>query len=164
MSVQTSRRLFTTAEYHQMAAAGILAEEDRLELLQGEIVEMSPLGSRHVACVNRLTQCFTARLGPKGIVSVQNPVRLGDFSEPEPDVTLLRWRDDFYAEALPGGVGRVDGAGAGCEDAGRGVPVMGRIMAAQARDIAEFLGVGLDLERMAGTCDRRLYRQREVTA
>jgi Uma2 family endonuclease len=101
MSVQTSRRLFTAEEYHRMAAAGILCEDDRVELLQGEIVEMSPIGSRHVACVNRLTQRFSALLGQRAIVSVQNPVLLGEFSEPEPDLTLLRWRDDFYGDALP---------------------------------------------------------------
>ena len=101
MSVQTARRLFNTEEYHRMAAAGILCEDDRVELLQGEIVEMSPIGSRHVACVNRLTQRFSTLLGKRAIVSVQNPVLLGEFSEPEPDLALLRWRDDFYGEALP---------------------------------------------------------------
>lgn len=59
MSVQTSRRLFTREEYHRMAGAGILCEDDWVELLQGEIVEKSPIGSQHVACVNRLTQGFS---------------------------------------------------------------------------------------------------------
>jgi len=85
-----------------MAAAGILSEDDRVELLQGEIVEMSPIGSRHAACVNRLTRVLSARLGQQAIVSVQNPVRLSEYSEPEPDLALLHGRDDFYAEALPG--------------------------------------------------------------
>ena len=101
MAVQTSRRLFTMEEYHQMAAAGILGEDDRVELLRGEIVEMSPIGSQHVACVNRLTQKLSALLDQRAIVSVQNPVLLGRFSEPEPDLALLHWRDDFYGETLP---------------------------------------------------------------
>ena len=101
MSVETSRRRFTTEEYHQMAAAGIFSEDDRVELLQGEIVEMSPIGSRHAACVNRLNQIFSARLGQQAIVSVQNPIRLSDYSEPEPDLALLHGRGDFYADALP---------------------------------------------------------------
>lgn len=102
MTVQVSRRAFTVEEYHQMAVAGILTEDDRVELLRGEIVEMSPIGSRHAACVNRLTQAFSSALGTRAVVSVQNPIRLDDYSEPEPDLALLHWRDDYYAEALPG--------------------------------------------------------------
>lgn len=95
-------RLFTVDEYHRMAEVGILTEDDRVELIEGEIVEMSPIGSRHVACVNRLTRLFTQEGGEGAIVSVQNPIRLSEYSEPEPDLALLRPRLDFYAEALPG--------------------------------------------------------------
>lgn len=101
MAVQLQKRLFTTNEYHQMAAAGILSEDDRVELLAGEIVEMTPISSQHVACVNRLTHLFTGRLGPRAIVSVQNPLHLDDYSEPQPDLALLRPRADFYADRHP---------------------------------------------------------------
>ena len=65
MSVQVSRRMFTVTEYYQMAKAGIFSEDDRVELLKGEIVEMAPIGSRDAACVDRLNSLFSARLGPK---------------------------------------------------------------------------------------------------
>ena len=98
---QATRRQFTADEYQRMAASGILSEDDRVELLQGEIVHLCPVGSRHVACVNRLTQAFSGRLANRVIVSVRNAIRLGDYSEPEPDLALLRRRDDFYVDALP---------------------------------------------------------------
>jgi len=102
MRGQAARRLFTTEEYHRMAAAGILSEGDRVELLDGEIVRMSPIGSRHAACVDRLTDLFTQRLGHKAIVRVQNPIVLGRRSEPQPDLTLLERRLDYYAARHPG--------------------------------------------------------------
>ncbi|MEP7337179.1 MAG: Uma2 family endonuclease [Acidobacteriota bacterium] len=101
MSVQLARRLFTTVEYHQMTAAGVFDEDDRLELIDGEIVEMSPIGPRHVAAVNRLNRVLSLQLADIAIISVQNPVELSRYSEPQPDLTLLKWRDDFYATALP---------------------------------------------------------------
>jgi len=102
MTVQLVRRLFTVADYHKMAEAGILGEDDRVELLNGEIVAMSPIGSRHAACVDRLTQYLVVRVAGRAIVRVQNPIRLGEHSEPQPDVALLKPRPDFYAEAHPG--------------------------------------------------------------
>ena len=88
------QRLFTADEYHALGEAGILTEDDRVELIDGQIIAMSPIGSRHLHCVNRLTRLFTTRLyredHPEAIVSVQNPVRLNDRTEPEPDVVLLR--------------------------------------------------------------------------
>lgn len=102
MAVQLKRRRFTTQEYHRMGEAGLLGEDDRVELIEGEIIEMAPIGSRHAACVLRLTKLFTDRLGDRALVSVQNPIRLGEHSEPQPDVTLLRPRGDFYQQALPG--------------------------------------------------------------
>jgi Uma2 family endonuclease len=95
------RRPFTVDEYHLMAEAGILHEDDRLELLEGDIVPMSPVGIRHMACVNRLNDLFTHRLRRKAIVSVQNPVRLGDESEPQPDIALLKYQKDYYARQMP---------------------------------------------------------------
>jgi Uma2 family endonuclease len=97
---QVTRRKFTVDEYHLLARAGILKEDDRVELIDGEIVEMSPIGSRHAACVDRLNRVFS-RLGERAIVRVQSPVRLGDFAEPQPDLALLRPRSDATAHPTP---------------------------------------------------------------
>jgi Uma2 family endonuclease len=101
MAVQLLRRQFTVAQYHQMVAAGILTEDDRVELIEGEIIEMSPIGRRHAACVNRLVRLFSERLGDRVIVAAQNPVELSDRSEPQPDVALLQPRSDFYEAGHP---------------------------------------------------------------
>lgn len=102
MAAQLLRRRFTVHEYHQMGQAGILGEGDRLELLDGEIVEMAPIGSRHQAVVDRLTRLFSNRLGDAAVVRIQGPVRLGEETEPQPDLLLLAPRADFYASAHPG--------------------------------------------------------------
>ncbi len=100
MATEPIHRRFSVAEYHQMAQIGILTEDDRLELVDGEIVEMSPIGGRHVACVNRLNQLLVRFLDNAAIVSIQSPVRLGDYQEPEPDVAVIRVRE--YGGDLPG--------------------------------------------------------------
>lgn len=92
------RRLFTVSEFHSMAEAGILTEDDRVELIEGEIYRMAPIGSRHAACVNRLNHLLQ---GTGAILSPQNPLALNDRSEPLPDLALLRWRDDFYSRSHP---------------------------------------------------------------
>lgn len=102
MTVQVLRRRFTVDEYQRMGQVGILGEDDRLELLEGEIVEMAPIGSRHQATVDRLTRLFSGRVSDSALVRVQGPVRLGEDSEPQPDVILLGLRDDFYGTAHPG--------------------------------------------------------------
>jgi Uma2 family endonuclease len=89
MAVPLQRRLFTADEFQRMAEAGIFGEDERIELLAGEIVQMSPIGSPHAWCVNRLNRIF-ARLGEAVIVSVQNPVRLDERSTPQPDLAVLR--------------------------------------------------------------------------
>ncbi len=101
MAVQLLKRLFTTTEYDQMIHAGILGEDDRVELLNGEIVEMSPIGSYHAAGVDRLTALFSQRLGRAVIVRVQSPIRLNERSEPQPDLAILHYRADYYARAHP---------------------------------------------------------------
>ena len=90
------RRLFTRDEYYAMAEAGILKPEDRVELIEGEILCMSPIGGDHAACVNRVNRLFTVPLADRAVVAVQNPVHLNDFSEPQPDIAVLRLREDFY--------------------------------------------------------------------
>lgn len=101
MAVEISRKRFTTSEYHSMAAAGILSEDDRVELIEGEILEMAAIGSRHAACVKRLNGIFTRELAGRALVGVQDPIQLDDFSEPEPDLALLRPHPDFYAQRHP---------------------------------------------------------------
>jgi Uma2 family endonuclease len=101
MSVQIVRRHFNITEYYRMTAAGVLSEDDRVELIEGEIVEMNPIGSRHAACVGRLTELLGRMVSDQAIVWVQNPVQVNDYSEPLPDIALLKRRDDFYAQANP---------------------------------------------------------------
>jgi Uma2 family endonuclease len=102
MAVTLRRRRFTLDEYHRMGESGILGAGDRVELIEGEIVEMAPIGSRHAGTVARIQHLFSARLGERAVVWVQNPLVLrAHVSEPEPDVMLLAPRTDFYASALP---------------------------------------------------------------
>ncbi|WP_145267692.1 Uma2 family endonuclease [Tautonia plasticadhaerens] len=93
---------FTVSDYYRMAEAGILDEDSRVELIDGDLIAMCPIGPRHSAEVNRLTALLSARLAGRAIVSVQNPIRLDDHSEPEPDLMLVRPREDYYASAHPG--------------------------------------------------------------
>ncbi|HVF49859.1 MAG TPA: Uma2 family endonuclease [Pyrinomonadaceae bacterium] len=102
MSVLIERRTFNTAEYYRMVEAGILSEDDHTELIEGEVIRMSPIGSRHAACVDRLNTLLHGRVGQAAIIRVQNPLHLNDFSEPQPDVALLKPRADFYSGAHPG--------------------------------------------------------------
>ncbi|GBD10223.1 hypothetical protein HRbin22_02490 [Candidatus Thermoflexus japonica] len=95
-------RKFTVEEYHRLTEAGILSEDDPVELIEGVLVEMSPVGSRHAACVRRLADWFFTRRGHRFLVSVQDPISLNEYSEPQPDLALLRPRADFYASAHPG--------------------------------------------------------------
>ncbi|WP_117237315.1 Uma2 family endonuclease [Thermus sediminis] len=101
MRAVVRRRPFTAKEYHRLLEAGILREDDRVELIEGEILEMSPIGSRHLAAVNRIARLFFQRFGDRAIVSVQNPIHLDPRSEPQPDLTLLKPNPSDYAEALP---------------------------------------------------------------
>ena len=101
MSVQVLRRRFSVDEYYKMAHAGILNEDDRVELIEGEIVEMPPIGSYHAGDVDWLAQMFIRRLAGRAIVRGQNPIHLSVYSEPQPDITLLRPRADFYTTSHP---------------------------------------------------------------
>ena len=101
MSAALDKYSFTAEEFERMGEAGILRQDARLELIEGEIFEMSPIGSLHAACVKFLTQLLHRLFSGTFIVGVQDPIRLNDFSEPQPDVTLLRWRDDYYRERHP---------------------------------------------------------------
>jgi Uma2 family endonuclease len=102
MSVTVSKKRFTADEYQQMGRVGILSEDDRVELIDGEIIAMTPTGPRHGASVDRTTRAFVTRAGDSAIVRVQGSVRLNVYSESEPDLVLLRPGADFYASAHPG--------------------------------------------------------------
>ncbi len=105
MAIELRTRRFTVEDYHRMGEAGILTDDDRVELIEGEILEMSPIGSRHARCVDLLTALLVPAVQGRAIVRVQGPVRIPPRSEPQPDLALLRWRDDFYPEPVgPGDV------------------------------------------------------------
>ena len=93
------RRRFTVDEYHRMAEAGILHEDDRVELIGGEIVEMNPIGGRHAACVREINHLLSRQLGDELRVDVQSPVKLNEQEEPQPDLAVIRTRD--YKGSLP---------------------------------------------------------------
>ena len=101
MQAVIERRTFTVDEYHQMAETGILTEDDRVELINGEIITMSPINSPHASVVDRINTLFNRQLSTKTIVRVQSPLQISELSEPEPDIMLLRPVDDFYASAHP---------------------------------------------------------------
>ena len=101
MSVERARRIFSVFDYYRMAEAGVLKEGDRVELIEGEILEMSPIGNRHAASVDRLNAFLNRLVGGDVIVRVQSPVWLNHFSEPQPDVTVLKPRADFYSGGHP---------------------------------------------------------------
>lgn len=98
---EVRRHRLDVRDYYRMAEAGILTREDRVELIEGEIVEMVPIGSGHSGTVNALTYRLTRAAGDRALVSVQGPLRLSDSSEPQPDLMLLQPRADFYRNAHP---------------------------------------------------------------
>jgi len=101
MVVQTKHR-FSAEDYHRMAETGVLLPDARVELLNGQIIDMSPIGPFHGGLVNRLIRLFTTSAGGRWLVSAQNPVRLDDYSEPEPDLMLLRPEPGDYTRRHPG--------------------------------------------------------------
>lgn len=95
------RRRFTADEYHRMGEVGIFSHDERLELVDGEVLKMPSINPRHAAAVDRASHTLALALGNTVIVRVQSPVHLNRFSEPRPDVVLLHPREDFYAAAHP---------------------------------------------------------------
>ena len=93
---------FDVYQYHAMAEAGILIKEDRVELIDGEIVAMSGIGPEHMAAVDSSNRFWVIRLGERAIVRIQGSIRLDERNEPEPDVALLKPRDDFYWSRMAG--------------------------------------------------------------
>jgi Uma2 family endonuclease len=101
MPAEIARKLFNVDEYDRMLEVGILTENDRVELIEGEILEMSPIGWRHTACTDRATMLLAPRVLGKAIVRIQGPIRLSNNTKPQPDVILLNPREDFYATGGP---------------------------------------------------------------
>ncbi len=101
MSAQLERWHFNVDQYYRLAEAGVLQPDDRVELIEGEIIRMPPIGSPHASRVKRISYILHDVFEERVIVSVQDPVRLNDFSEPVPDVALLKPRGDFYAARHP---------------------------------------------------------------
>ncbi len=99
--VPVTRHLFTVEEFHRMGEAGVFNESDRIELIEGEVIQMGPIGSPHAARVKRLNRLLVRRLGTRAIVQVQDPVRLSPLSEPVSDLAVLKPRTDFYAAQHP---------------------------------------------------------------
>lgn len=102
MSTAVSKRLFTVHEYFRMVETGILAERDRVELIDGEVVAMTPIGPRHNACVGNAAEALVLAAAGRVLVRSQGSVRLNLFTQPEPDVVALRPRPDRYARSHPG--------------------------------------------------------------
>lgn len=94
--IATTRHQFTVSDYHRMIESGIFKENDRVELLDGEIYQMSPFGPMHIKLTNRLTKILVQQVGDDAIVSVQNTVQLNDWSEPQPDIAIVHPRVDSY--------------------------------------------------------------------
>lgn len=101
MAIQYKQRYFSVDEFHQMAEAGIISENERVELVEGEILEMSPIGKRHAAYVDRVLSALIAPSMGKAITRVQGPIFISKRVELQPDIALLKWRADFYIEELP---------------------------------------------------------------
>jgi Uma2 family endonuclease len=101
MGMPLTARRFTVDEYQRMGQAGVFHEDDRVELIDGQVVEMTPIGPGHGSCVNRLTALFAPLAGGAATLSVQNPLVLAEHQEPQPDVALLRHRADGYQAGHP---------------------------------------------------------------
>lgn len=101
MYAQLERHRFTVTDYHRLLETGVLDEDSRVELLNGEIIKMSPIGPRHAGTVDRIDELLKGKLKKQAIVRIQSPIQLDDYSEPQPDLTVLKRRADFYTTSHP---------------------------------------------------------------
>jgi Uma2 family endonuclease len=95
------RHKLSLEDYYKMGEAGILGEDSRVELIEGELIDMAPIGSRHVRAVNILTELLVPQARGVAVVSVQNPMSLPPDNGPQPDIALLKPRADNYGNSLP---------------------------------------------------------------
>jgi Uma2 family endonuclease len=98
---QIDRYHLTVDDFHKMGEVGIIPPDLRVELIEGEIINMAPIGSNHAGTIAYLIRTITSQLGTNAILNAQNPVILGQYSEPQPDLVVLKQRDDFYRKAHP---------------------------------------------------------------
>lgn len=96
-----ARRKFRVEEICKMVEVGILPEESGWELIDGEVIHRMTIGSKHAGTIIRLGKLFERKIGDKTLVSIQNPIHIDDYNEPEPDIAILKPREDFYAESHP---------------------------------------------------------------
>ena len=101
MIITPQKHRFNVSDWHQLGENNFFLPEARMELIEGEIIDMVPIGSSHGGCVKWLTQFFVTQLVGSAIVSVQDPVQLGNFSEPQPDLMILRPELHFYSKRHP---------------------------------------------------------------
>ena len=101
MSALAARHLFTTTEYHKLLETGFFTEDDRVELIDGEIITMSPIGPKHAASVKRLIAFLNRKISAAMLIGAQDPITLNEFSAPQPDISILNFRDDYYASGHP---------------------------------------------------------------
>lgn len=102
MAVEIARRRFTTKEFEQMIRAGVFLEDERIELIDGEIVEMAPINFPHAVCVSRIDHSLRKTLGVEAAyIWVQNPIQFKGKSRLQPDIAVLKWRDDLYTGKNP---------------------------------------------------------------
>jgi Uma2 family endonuclease len=99
LPAEITRHRFTVEEYHKMAEAGVFSEDDRVELMEGEVLQMTPIGWRHARCVSNLNMLLARFAGTRYVVSVQNPITVDEHDEPQPDLALLR---ELPTGRLPG--------------------------------------------------------------
>lgn len=105
MATNLKQRFITVEEYHQMIEAGILGPEDRVELIRGQLVEMSPMSNEHSACIDKINKTLNQYLASNdlAIIRVQSSIQASANSQPEPDITVLKNRSDFYVHTTPTG-------------------------------------------------------------
>ncbi|MBP0018468.1 MAG: Uma2 family endonuclease [Cyanobacteria bacterium SBLK] len=101
MTAQLLRKKFTVSEFCKMAETGIFSDEDNIELIEGEIVEMGKIGRRHAAYCDRLNDLFRDKFAKQVLLRVQSPIELNNLSQPQPDLALLRRREDYYESGHP---------------------------------------------------------------
>ena len=101
--VLPARHRLNVDDYHRMGETGILGGDDRVELIDGDVIDMAPIGQDHAGTVDVLTRALVMACGERAIVRVQNPLRLDRLNEPQPDVAILRPREDFYRRGDPPG-------------------------------------------------------------
>jgi Uma2 family endonuclease len=101
MTLAPQKHQFNVSEWHKMGKYNIFSPDARMELINGEIIDMAPIGPSHAGCVRNLIELLSSQKGKSALVDVQNPIRLGNTSEPEPDLTLLRPASHFYREKHP---------------------------------------------------------------